>query len=474
MTVVGPLINRRLFLASAACASVIGPPVAARAQERISAQDADDIAEDAYLYFYPLVTMGVTRQQTNAIPGSAPNSLSNKFVHMREFPPADFKLVVRSNFDTLYSTAWLDLTKGPVIVSVPDTAGRYYVLPMLDMWTDVFAAPGKRTSGTKAVHFAVTLPSWSSQLPKGVRRIDAPTPYVWIVGRTQTNGPRDYPAVHKIQDGYTVTPLSQWGRASAPMQAPISAPTNSTGPAPQEQVDHMAPVAYFTYAAELMKTNPPHLTDWSTIERLKRIGIEVGHSYHPEQLDPAIREALTRAVSEGQKRMQAKAAALGRIVNGWQIITGAIGVYGNAYLQRAVIAQILLTANQPEDAIYPLIITDADGRPPTGESKYVLHFDGGKLPPVHAFWSLSMYDAQGFQVPNPINRFAIGDRDPLKYNADGSLDLYVQHDNPGGDKTANWLPSPSAGVLGLTMRLYAPAAQVRDGSWAPPPLQRQH
>jgi hypothetical protein len=149
------------------------------------------------------------------------------------------------------------------------------------------------------------------------------------------------------------------------------------------------------------------------------------------------------------------------------MITDSIGVHGNDYLQRAVIAQILLTANQPEDAIYPLIMTDADGRPPVGEDRYVLHFDKGKLPPVHAFWSLSMYDAQGFQVANPINRFAIGDRDPLKYNADGSLDLYVQHDNPGGDKTANWLPSPSAGVLGLTMRLYAPVAQVRDGSWRP-------
>jgi hypothetical protein len=149
------------------------------------------------------------------------------------------------------------------------------------------------------------------------------------------------------------------------------------------------------------------------------------------------------------------------------MITDSIGVHGNDYLQRAVIAQILLTANQPEDAIYPLIITDADGKPPVGEARYVLHFDKGKLPPVHAFWSLSMYDAQGFQVANPINRFAIGDRDPLKYNADGSLDLYVQHDNPGGDKTANWLPSPSAGVLGLTMRLYAPVAQVRDGSWRP-------
>jgi hypothetical protein len=466
-------LGRRTLFASAACFALIGRPFVSRAQEPISVLEACDIAVEAYLYLYPLVTMGVTRRQTNAMPGSAPDSLANRFVHMREFPRADFKLVVRSNFDTLYSTAWLDLTREPMVVSVPDTEGRYYVLPMLDMWTNVFAAPGKRTSGTKAGHFVVIPPAWSGELPAGVTRIHAPTPHVWIVGRTQTNGPQDYAAVHKVQDGYMITPLSRWGLRPRPAQGAISAPTNSSAPAPREQVDHMAPFAYFTYAAELMKADPPHFTDWSTIERLKRIGFEAGHSYNPEQLDPIIKEALTRAVSEGQKRMQAKAAALGRIVNGWQMITDLIGVYGNDYLQRAVIAQILLTANQPEDAIYPLVITDADGKPPTGENKYVLHFDKGRLPPVHAFWSLSMYDAAGFQVPNSINRFAIGDRNPLRYNPEGSLDLYIQHDDPGAEDTANWLPSPSVGVLGLTMRLYAPGAQVRDGSWVPPPLQRR-
>jgi len=463
--------SRSIILASLALAAIASPG-AALAQQRVSPQEAYDIAREAYIYFYPLVSMDATRVQTNALPGDAPNSLANTFVHVRSFPAADFKMVVRSNFDTLYSTAWLDLSKEPMIVSAPDTGGRYYTLPMLDMWSDVFAAPGKRTSGTAAAHFVVVPPGWSGTLPEDVVRIDAPTPSVWIVGRTQTNGPQDYAAVHRIQDGYTVTPLSRWGRAVPPAQ-PISMPAGIKAPAPRDLVDRMPALDYFKRAAELMKANPPHTTDWSIIARLERIGIVVGQSYDPERLDPAIRDALTRAVADGQKAMRAKAPTLARIVNGWQMNTDTMGVYGNNYLKRAVVAQVLLGANPPEEAVYPLIVTDADGKIPTGDNAYVLHFEKADLPPVGAFWSLSMYDADGFQVANPINRFAVGDRDSLTYNADGSLDLYIQHDNPGGDRSANWLPSPSLGRLGLTMRLYAPKAEVLAGDWAPPPLRRQ-
>jgi hypothetical protein len=472
-------INRRPFtglVLSAAATGLIAPytkRALAREPEDIRAQDPFDSAVDAYLYLYPLVTMGITRRQTNALPGTPRNSLTNQFFHIRTFPPANFKAVVRSNFDTLYSTAWLDLTSEPMVVSVPDTGGRYYVLPMLDMWTDVFAAPGSRTSGTRAGHFAVIPPGWTGKIPSGVTRIDAPTPSVWIVGRTQTDGPQDYTAVHKIQDGYTVTPLSQWGLAPPPPTSLNTPLPHIAGPAPQVQVDHMPTLQYFQYAAELMKANPPHATDWSILETLKRLGITAGRSFNPEQLSPALRDALSSSAAEGQRRMHMRAANLGRVVNGWQIMTHTMGVYGIDYLKRAVIAQILLSANQPDDAVYPLVITDADGKTPVGRNDYVLHFAGGGLPPVGAFWSLSMYDAAGFQVANPINRFAIGSRDPLRHNADGSVDLYVQHANPGADRTANWLPSPARGVLGLTMRLYAPKAAVLDGAWVPPPLRRR-
>jgi hypothetical protein len=190
-----------------------GPLPAVSAAEPISAQDAHSIGVTAYLYFYPPVTMDLTRKQlTNvAKAGGGINAPMNTFANIPEYPTATMKVVVRPNFDTLYSSAWLDLTKEPMIVSVPDTQGRYYLLPMLDMWTDVFASPGWRTTGTRAGDYAVAPPGWSGSIPANVVRIDAPTPYVWIIGRTKTDGPADYEAVHKIPAGLKVTPdLALW------------------------------------------------------------------------------------------------------------------------------------------------------------------------------------------------------------------------------------------------------------------------
>jgi hypothetical protein len=445
---------------------------AAHAQQpqRISQQEAEAIAQEAYIYLYPLVTMDVSRRQLTNIEagkmiGRGP---MNTFTHVRAFPDASFREVVRPNFDTLYSSGWVDLTKEPMIVSVPDTQGRYYLLPMLDMWTDVFAVPGKRTSGTTAANYAIVPPRWSGTLPANVERIDAPTPYVWIIGRTQTNGPKDYPAVHKVQDGFKMVPLSQWGKAPTPARVQIDPSVDMKSP-PLRQVNEMPADKYFAYAAELMKLNPPHVTDWSTLARMKRIGLEPGKSFDAGKAD---REALARGAAAGLKLMQDKLPTLARVVNGWQMNTDTMGVYGDYYLKRAIVSMVGLGANQPEDAIYPLNISDADGRPVTAENRYVLSFKKDELPPVDAFWSLTMYDAEGYQVANPINRFAIGDRDALKFNADGSLDLYIQHQSPGAERESNWLPAPKSGVLGLTMRLYAPQQTALDGRWNPPSVRR--
>ena len=438
----------------------------------ITAQEAYEIGLEAYVYFYPAVSIEVTRRVgTNIEAGKIPMfGPMNTFSHGRAFPGADFKAVVRPNFDTLYSSAWLDLTKEPMVISAPDTGGRYYLLPMLDMWTDVFASPGKRTSGTKAGSFAVVPPGWQGQLPAGVEKIQSPTRYVWIIGRTQTNGTKDYAEVNKIQDGYTITPLSQWGKAPQPVEAVIDPSVDMKTP-PLDQVNKMPAAAYFKYAAEIMKLQPPHVTDWSVLDRLKRIGIEPGKSFDYEKLDPNVQQALERAASDGLKEMYAKLPTFARVANGWQMNTDTMGVYGNYYLKRAAVALVGLGANQPEDAIYPLNFADADGKPMVGENTYTLHFDKEQLPPVNAFWSVTMYDEAGFQVANPISRFAIGDRDDLKYNPDGSLDLYIQNEDPGPDKVSNWLPSPAKGKLGVTMRLYAPKPQALDGRWNPPAIK---
>jgi len=440
---------------------------------KISGQEAFEIGVEAYIYFYPLISMDVTRRVIcNVPPGVKPAmGPGNTFHHMPAYPPAEMREVVRPNFDTLYSSAWLDLTREPMVVSTQDTDGRYFMLPMLDMWTDVFAVPGKRTNGTGAASFAVCRKGWSGKLPDGVERIESPTPYVWIIGRTQTNGPKDYAAVRKVQAGYTVAPLSQFGKPAVPV-AYVPDPAVDMKTPPLIQVDTMPAAAYFGRAAELMKDNPPHVTDWSMVARLKRIGIEPGKSFDLSKAAPAVKAALERAPEAGLAAMKAKVPTLAKVVNGWQMNVDCMGVYGNFYLKRAIIAQVGLGANQPEDAIYPLCLGDADGKPLLGEAKYVLHFEKRELPPVDAFWSVTMYDAQGFQVANKLNRFAIGDRDALKFNADGSLDLYIQHDSPGADKESNWLPGPAAGVLGVTMRLYAPKAAIPSGSWVPPAIKK--
>lgn len=437
----------------------------------ITEQQAYEIGCEAYWYFYPLLTMDATRRQTtNLPPGQRPGfGPMNAFSHIRAYPDADFKAVVRPNFDTLYSSGWLNLTAEPVVVSAPDTAGRYYLLPMLDMWSDVFAAPGWRTSGTEAQSYAIVPPGWSGTTPSGVQRIDATTPYVWIIGRIKTDGPDDYAAVHAIQDALKITPLSQWGKPSTAVQQSIDPDVDMKTP-PLELVNAMSAETYFARAAELLKESKPHATDWSIIARIQRVGFTAGKSFDLKNIDASIAREFARGAKDALGIMLEKVTTLGWKRNGWAMNTDSMGVYGNYYLKRAIVAMVGLGANQPEDAIYPLNFADADGEQLVGGKKYILRFSEQDMPPAHAFWSVTMYDAAGFQVANSINRFAVSSWMPLKKNSDGSLEIYIQHENPGPEKESNWLPSPASDVLGVTMRLYAPAPSALNGDWAPPAI----
>jgi hypothetical protein len=436
----------------------------------LSEAETHAIGVDAYLYFYPLVTMDITRKQlTNQkpVPGGIGGPM-NRFANVGAFPTADMKVVVRPNFDTLYSSGWLDLTKEPMVVSAPDTNGRYYLLPMLDMWTDVFASPGWRTTGTAAANFLVTPPGWTGAVPTEFTQIKAPTAYVWIIGRTKTDGPTDYDAVHKIQEGYKLTPLSQWGKESVPPEVKIDPSIDMKTP-PKIQVDTMPADKYFAYGAELLKLHPPHITDEPIMAQLKRAGFEVGKSFDLSKADPAVKEGFKSAPAAAQALMQWKIPTLARVANYWSMNTDTMGVYGNYYLKRAMVTQIGLGANLPEDAIYPLNLGDSEGRPLDGANRYIIHFDKEQIPPVQAFWSITLYDPEGFQVANSLNRFAVSSWMPLKFNPDGSLYLYIQNDSPGSDKEANWLPAPK-GPFNVTMRLYAPKSEALTGKWNPPPI----
>ena len=472
MTGISTLILRFALPALLSAVLVVGAPPVTRAADAISEQDAHAIGVAAYLYFYSLVTMDVTRKQfTNVAKPEGIHTPMNTFANLPAFPPADMKIVVRPNFDTLYSSGWLGLTKEPMIVSVPDTHGRYYLLPMLDMWTDVFASPGWRTTGTRAGNFAVVPPGWSGSLPTGVVRIDAPTPYVWIIGRTKTDGPADYEAVNKIQAGFKITPLSRWGNSAEPVVGTVDPGVDMKTP-PKITVDTMPAGKFFAYAAEILKLQPPHVTDQPILAQMARIGIERGKSFDIDKVDPAIKAGLESAPADAQKLMAWKTASLAPVVNGWSMNTDTMGVYGNYYLKRAIVTQFGLGANLPEDAFYPLNLADATGKPLDGDSAYILHFEKGATPPVNAFWSVTLYDSQGYQVPNSLNRFAVSSWMPFKYDPDGSLDLYIQNANPGAAREANWLPAPK-GPFNLSMRLYAPRSDALTGKWNPPPVMKE-
>jgi hypothetical protein len=457
------------MVVGAACAQAA--PASMLVPAAVDIRTAREIGIEAYHYLYPLVTMEVTRRvSTNMEEGKKPGfGPAGVFHHLRSYPSTDFREVVRPNFDTLYSLAWVNVRDEPYIVSVPDTAGRYYVLTAYDMWSDAFATPGSRTTGTGAASYAIVSRNWHGTLPPGVARIEAPTDTCWMIVRIQTNGPSDYAAVNTLQDGYRLTPLSKWGKPPVAPKHDID-PTVDTSTPPLDQVNAMSASRFFGLAAEILKRESAHATDWAILARMRQIGFEPGQSYELDKAPKVLRDALQDVPQEARKRMTGKLPTMARVVNGWQMNTDNMGVYGNYYLKRAIIAMIGLGAIPAEDALYPLNVAASDGKPMHGDKQYVLHFAKEALPPADAFWSITMYDAAGFQTANPIHRYAIGDRDKLQYNADGSLDIYIQHGHPGSAREANWLPAP-VGPLGITMRVYAPRPDALDGRWAPPAVR---
>ncbi|MCS5719672.1 DUF1254 domain-containing protein [Herbiconiux sp. CPCC 205763] len=437
----------------------------------IDAGEIRELAAEAFSYLYPIVTMDVTRMQltdttdATAVGHSAPNAFS----HVQQFPPADFRSVVAPNFDTLYSVVWLDLEDGPIVLGVADSGGRYYLLPLLDMWTDVFAVPGKRTTGTGAGTFVIAGPDWSGDVPAGAHLIRATTSVVWLIGRTQTDGPADYDAVHRFQSGLTLSALDG-GDLTHEVRASVAPSGVDLTGEPLHIVNGLSAVDFLGYAARLVQQYPPHATDFSVLARIARLGFMPGEEFDASGLDADGLAALEAGKADALAHQLAELPTLARVTNGWVMNTDTMGVYGNFYLKRAIVAMVGLGANPAEDAVYPMVVADSDGSPIVGEKSYLQHFEKTELPPVDAFWSVTMYDKDSFQAANPLDRFALGDRDPLVYNPDGSLDLYYSATDPGGDRTANWLPAP-AGPLRIIMRLYSPQPSALDGTWNPPALK---
>jgi len=458
-----------------------GPPEKpmAAAADLVKEHEAKDTGIDAYIYAYPLVTMEMTRRvMTNTATPESSKAPMGQFAKLRGYPAVDDHSVTAPNADTLYTLVWLDVTKEPWIISAPDMKGRYFLLPILDGWTTVFADPGKRTTGTGAQKFAITGPGWSGTLPAGVTEYKSATGIVWLLGRIYCTGtPEDYKAVHALQDQMTAVPLSAYGKPAATPVPGVVDPGVDMKTAVREQVNAMDAASYFKLFAQLLKTNPPTAEDAPMVATLAKIGIVPGQDFDVSTLDPAIAKGLAEVPKPANEKImdmmkEGILAGDAKLTDGWFFSTKT-GIYGTNYKMRALITAIGLGANRPQDAVYPTSEGPGLIEKYSGAKKYVLHFNKGQLPPVDGFWSLTMYDGSYFFVPNPINRYTVSQRNKFTLNADGSVDLYIQNESPGKAKEQNWLPAPKDKFI-LMMRLYWPKEKppsILDGSWKIPAVK---
>ncbi|MFD3534873.1 DUF1254 domain-containing protein [Streptomyces sp. NPDC058661] len=438
-------------------------------------ESMEKLATEAWLYGYPLVTAAVTKRSMTAVPArddARRKAPVNQFCYLRATPDASFTEVVSPNADTLYSSAWLDLSDQPLVLALPDFGDRFWMVPILDAWSDVRAVAGRRTYGSSAGPFLIAGPSWSGAAPAGLTLLKSPTAVNWIIARYATSGPSDFPAVNRLQDATRLIPLSEWtgdpDDHSPPTDVPVPAGADTTTP-PVDQVHALGGRDYFTLLNRTMLDNPPDPADAPILGRLAKLGIAPGASLDdlsPEEL--ALLDAGARRGPEALRDLLARAESTK--TDGWAVHRG-LGDYGTDYAKRAVITRFGYGANLDADALYPHATHDADGRPLDGAHTYVLHFDAGEIPPVDGFWSLTMMNEHQLFADNPLNRYAIGDRSGMRSNPDGSLDIYVQHENPGPDRENNWLPAP-AGGFNVFLRLYWPRKPALTGDWTPPALRR--
>ena len=452
-------------------------PLAAGADEAPSpgVMEAISIAVDAYIYGYPLVTFDMVRkQQTNVATPDAEHAPMGQVIKMRTYPAVDNHCCAAPNADTLYTEVWLDVSAEPWVFSIPDMGDRYYIMPMLDGWSEVFAVASARTNGGKPQTYAITGPGWSGALPQGVTHVTSPTGMVWILGRIYSTGtPEDYQAVHALQDQFAVVPLSAYGKPYTPPPGVVD-PSVDMKTAVRTQVDSLDIETYFNYLANLMKTNPPTAQDAPIVARMAMIGLVPGQDFDPSTFGFLDREAI-KIVPKLALLDMGLLLKKQKTTNGWLYFTSGVGNFGTDYRLRGLANLLGPGWNRPQDAVYPLSQKDANGDAYNGaEHTYVMRLEKGQMPPAEAFWSLTMYDTDFFFVPNPIDRYDRSQRNRLVTNPDGSVDLYLQAESPGKDKEANWLPAPK-GKFALVLRIYSPRdtpPSILDGTWTPPPVRR--
>jgi hypothetical protein len=444
---------------------------------RARARNVFAAAAAAYVYGLPQVTERATVKHFPR----------NEIVSVATLANPQVQTVVAPNVDTAYTVAWLDLTNGPMVINVPDTGGRFYTFQFLDAFTNAFAYVGTGSTGTKAGAYALVPPGYSGALPSGVTPIDTPSNTVWLLGRTLVKSAADLPAVKALQEHYQATPLTAWEQGvrqtpivldQYPPSFPKSIPTGSQ---------------FIATLNNEMNIDPPPAADDCALRAMAAAGVQVPHPTAAQSIlsdvsdlappspsvagDPATNAAVSAGTAAAVEIIAAADTNLNAhsrgANNGWEVLGSWVGDYGTRYLPRAIIATNLLGANTPKQSMYPIADTDVKGRMLDGARDYTIRFPKGDLPPVNAFWSLTMYNASYFLYANQIDRYAIGNRTQgLHIAHDGSLTVYVQHDEPATEaERANWLPAPT-GTFHLILRLYQPKQTALTGKWKPAPVLR--
>ena len=442
------MLNRRTMLVALAAASGSALSTKAFAQP----VDLRTAARDAWLYGLPVIEMAHTRAKMASIrPGQGTVNAAriNAFVHSRVFATPASRAVTAPNVDTLYSSTFLDLAGGPITLTLPPTGSRYFSVAFMDMYTNNFAILGTRTIGGDGGTFTLIGPD-AEPVPGAIR---APTVWVWALMRLLATDAADFDAAHAIQDAVV-----------------LKAPPGRIPPSYAERTASWA--EYFTSVQALLIEDPPPATDLALFRRVSALGLGPSGGFDATRFSKAEGDGIAAGVAEAKALLLNRGKPHG--IQGWVYPPTDLGDFGQDYNTRASVALGGLAALTNPEAIYMRPIAP-DGQ--FGDGLYRLHFAKGGLPPVGSFWSLTMYestpDGQSFLTPNPINRYAIGDRTKgLTYGADGSLDIWIGRTDLGGARSANWLPAPAQGPYSMSLRAYLPKPAFFNGEYRLPPIEK--
>ncbi len=416
----------------------------------------------AYLYGYPLVDMARQQHNDTHITSAEQKVYAplNRFYLYPEIVGPDNDGDLRApNNDTLYFSAWYDVSREPLILHTPDTNGRYYTVAVTNRYAEVEHI-GRSTTGTEEGYFALVSPDWQGELPAGVRRVVSETPSGWLLGRLLVEGEADFDAAMGLLQQFWLSELSQFHRGQ-----PAATPPPQHAPAMANEDS----LEFFAIMNRELKRLPPRVGERALLAQFDQIGVGPNSDFSEDKLSAAQRRGLLSALEDGRAIVEASTQRTIPDYNGW-MISSEIGRYGANYMQRAAVVRGGY-GNLPEESLYPARVFDDNGQLLNGGNRYRLHFTADQMSPVDGFWSLSLYRLSDLQLEeNAIARYSIGDRTPgLHYGDDGSLTLLLQHDAPSGD--SNWLPAPAGPFLAV-MRLYEPRQEVLENDYLLPIIER--